>query len=113
MRHAPVAGATYFFTVVTHVRRQLLCESAVCEALNSALQHVRREHPFSLDTPVLLPDHLHCIWTLPTDDADFFHALEADQEPDPARPDRVDRAHGARCVAQARSVVGRLAPGIN
>ena len=70
-RRAPVAGATYFFTVVTHQRRPLLCEPPVRQALNSALQQVRRERPFSLDALVLLPDHLHCIWTLPSDDANF------------------------------------------
>lgn len=28
-------------------------------------------HPFSIDAIVLLPDHLHCIWTLPENDCDF------------------------------------------
>jgi putative transposase len=27
--------------------------------------------PFSIDAMVLLPDHLHCIWTLPEGDADY------------------------------------------
>ena len=29
------------------------------------------KHPFTIDAWVLLPDHLHCIWTLPPDDANF------------------------------------------
>jgi len=39
--------------------------------LRSAFRSVRASHPFALDAIVVLPDHLHCIWTLPPDDADF------------------------------------------
>ena len=28
-------------------------------------------HPFCIDAMVILPDHLHCIWTLPEGDWDF------------------------------------------
>ena len=28
-------------------------------------------HPFCIDAIVVLPDHLHCLWTLPPDDANF------------------------------------------
>jgi len=36
-------------------------------------------HPFKIDAFVLLPDHLHCVWTLPEGDS-LFYALEVDQE---------------------------------
>ena len=39
--------------------------------LRNALRHVMRRHPFKIDAFVLLPDHLHCIWTLPQGDDDF------------------------------------------
>ena len=29
------------------------------------------KHPFHIDAFVLLPDHLHCLWTMPVDDHDF------------------------------------------
>jgi putative transposase len=29
------------------------------------------QHPFSIDAFVLLPEHMHCIWTLPHNDDDF------------------------------------------
>jgi putative transposase len=32
---------------------------------------VASDHPFSLDAVVILPEHLHCVWTLPTGDPDF------------------------------------------
>jgi putative transposase len=31
----------------------------------------RRAHPFTVDAWVVLPDHLHCVWTLPPGDDDF------------------------------------------
>ena len=40
-------------------------------ALRDALHAVRTLRPFTIDAWVLLPDHLHCIWTLPADDTDF------------------------------------------
>jgi putative transposase len=32
---------------------------------------VKKANPFRIDAIVVLPDHLHCIWTLPDGDADF------------------------------------------
>jgi len=40
-------------------------------ALRKAWREVRRELPFKTEAVVVLPDHLHCIWTLPPEDADF------------------------------------------
>ncbi len=70
-RRAPLAGATYFFTVVAYRRQSILCEPAIRGALREAIESVRARRPFAIDAWVLLPDHLHCIWTLPQDDADF------------------------------------------
>ncbi len=64
-------GVSFFFTLVTHQRRPILCEPAVRTALKGAISRVRIERPFHVDAMVLLPDHLHCIWTLPEDDVDF------------------------------------------
>lgn len=70
-RRAAVAGGSYFFTVVTYRRQPILCDVAVREALRAAITTVRASRPFTIDAWVLLPDHLHCIWTLPEGDADF------------------------------------------
>ena len=60
-----------FFTVVTHERAPLFeCERAR-NCLHEAIAHVRDRFPFSLDAIVLLPDHLHAIWTLPSDDPNY------------------------------------------
>ena len=70
-RRAKTKGATYFFTVVTERRQPILTNEDVRAALRTAILKVRRTHPFNIDGWVLLPDHLHCIWTLPEGDADF------------------------------------------
>jgi putative transposase len=70
-RRAKVGGATYFFTVVTYRRQPLLIRPDVMDALREALRSVQQAHPFDVDATVILPDHLHAIWTLPEGDADF------------------------------------------
>jgi len=70
-RRANIAGGTYFFTVNTFRRRPFLLEPSVRDALREAVRITRMTHPFDIDAWVLLPDHLHCIWTLPQGDANF------------------------------------------
>ena len=70
-RRANTPGATYFFTVVTYRRREFLCDADVRVALREAIAKVRDQYPFHIDAWVLLPDHLHAIWTLPPEDAGF------------------------------------------
>ena len=70
-RRANVAGGTYFFTVNTLRRLPVLIEGPVRDTLREAIRRTRETHPFDIDAWVLLPDHLHCIWTLPEGDADF------------------------------------------
>ncbi len=66
-----VPGGTFFFTVVTRRRQPLFCDPAVRAALRDAIARTRQKHPFTIDAWVLLPDHLHCLWTLPPGDADY------------------------------------------
>lgn len=70
-RRARVAGGTYFFTVVTERRQRVLVLPEVRAALRAAIENVRVARPFDIKGWVLLPDHIHAIWTLPPDDADF------------------------------------------
>lgn len=69
-RRAAVAGGTYFFTVnlADHDRVLLTKHAAV---LRDAIRTVKNRHPFEIDAMVILPDHLHAIWTLPAGDADY------------------------------------------
>ncbi len=70
-RRAKITGGTYFFTVATYRRQRFLCDESVRTALREAIHEARAVCPFTIDGWVLLPDHLHCIWTLPKGDADF------------------------------------------
>ncbi|OSI15484.1 REP-associated tyrosine transposase [Neisseria dumasiana] len=65
------AGGTYFFTVVAHKRQPILTGDAVRSALRKAVSAVREKYPFEIAAWVLMPDHLHTIWHLPENDADF------------------------------------------
>ncbi|HSW02376.1 MAG TPA: transposase [Sedimentisphaerales bacterium] len=64
-------GGTFFFTVVTAERRRLFSDETARTYLRTAIRTVQAERPFEMVAIVLLPDHIHCIWTLPEDDADF------------------------------------------
>jgi len=41
------------------------------DALRAAVRHTRQRHPFAIDAMTILPEHLHAVWTLPPNDADF------------------------------------------
>ncbi|MBN2138265.1 MAG: transposase [Sedimentisphaerales bacterium] len=70
-RRAIVPGGVFFFTVVTHRRRCILADELGRECLRRAIAETQAEHSFEMEAVVLLPDHLHCIWRLPENDADF------------------------------------------
>ncbi|MFV0454012.1 MAG: REP-associated tyrosine transposase [Pseudomonas sp.] len=70
-RRVRVPGGCYFFTVVAERRQPILTNDDVRLALREAITQVRQVLPFRIDGWVLLPDHLHAIWTLPVGDADF------------------------------------------
>lgn len=63
-------GGTFFFTVALLERDCRLLVERV-DDLRASFREVKAERPFILDAVVVLPDHLHCIWPLPPDDADF------------------------------------------
>ncbi len=65
-RRARLDGGTYFFTLVTYRRRKILTDPQSRQILRAAIEDVRQRHPFVIDAWVLLPDHLHSVWTLPS-----------------------------------------------
>ena len=69
-RRARLPGATYFFTVTLRDRRSRKLTDHV-DALREEVKCVKRRWPFRIDAVVVLPDHLHTIWTLPEGDTDF------------------------------------------
>jgi putative transposase len=70
-RRLRVAGGTTFFTVTLRDRASDLLVARV-DALRAAVRQVRAQRPFHIDAWVVLPEHMHCVWTLPPDDSDYF-----------------------------------------
>lgn len=70
-RRSRVPGGTYFFTVVTADRKPIFESPATISCLRASFRSVLRRYPFSIDAMVVLPDHIHCIWTLPSEDDDY------------------------------------------
>jgi len=70
-RRVHAEGATWFFTVNLAERRAnpLLADNV--DLLRQVFRKVKEDHPFKIDAIVVLPDHLHCIWTLPDGDSDY------------------------------------------
>ena len=65
-----VPGGTYFFTVRLQDRHSGLLVNRV-DVLRAAVRLAQKQWPFVIEVAVVLPDHLHMIWTMPDTDADF------------------------------------------
>ena len=68
---AYLPGGSFFFTVVTHQRRCVFSDDATADVLRNVVQEVRQRLPLTVDAWVVLPNHIHAVWTLPEGDADF------------------------------------------
>lgn len=70
-RRVFIPGGTYFFTVVTHLRKPIFSSPESIDLLRDAFRYTLKRHPFTIVACVILPDHLHFIWTLPRNSSDF------------------------------------------
>lgn len=69
-RRMYVEGGSYFFTVnLQDKKSQLLVEQV--DLLRDAVRRVKQQRPFTIDAWVVLPNHLHAVWTLPEGDCDY------------------------------------------
>ena len=57
-------GGSFFFTVNLLDRRRGLLTRHI-DLLRDSVRRVRRLYPFRIEAWVVLPDRLHCVWTLP------------------------------------------------
>lgn len=69
-RRLYLPGGTYFFTVNLQDRGSTLLVDRIDE-LRGAYAATLQEAPWTCHAMVVLPDHLHALWTLPPGDADF------------------------------------------
>lgn len=65
-----VQGGSYFFTVVTFKRLPVFNDASVA-LLRETFRQIKAKYPFHINAAVVLPVHLHCVWTLPEGDANF------------------------------------------
>jgi putative transposase len=65
-----LSGGTYFFTFNLLERSSGLLVERI-DALREAVRKVKASRPFHIDAWVVLPDHMHAVWTLPPDDSDY------------------------------------------
>jgi putative transposase len=72
-----VEGGTYFFTVVTAGRAPMFQHPWAKYLLGQAMREQRDRKPFKTVAIVLLPDHLHAIWSLPPGDRDYSARWQA------------------------------------
>ena len=65
-----VPGGSFFFTVNLADRRLCLLTEHI-DLLRAAFRYVLARHPFTVDAMVVMPEHLHAVWTMPVEDADY------------------------------------------
>ncbi len=65
-----VAGGCYFFTVNLWDKQSFLLTEHI-DLLRNSVKRVKCLYPFHIDAWVVLPNHMHCIWTLPANNDDF------------------------------------------
>ena len=106
-RRAFVPGGCWFFTANLLDRRSGLLTEEI-DALREATRRARERHPFRIDAFVVLPDHVHAVWILPSDDADFSTCWRlikiafSKSIPKAERLSRVRRERGERGIWQRR-----------
>jgi len=69
-RRTRVPGGTWFFTLALYDRSSDLLIAHIA-LLRYAHRVVLNTRPFTIRAMVVLPDHLHAIWTLPPNDSDY------------------------------------------
>ncbi|MDH3871834.1 MAG: transposase [Gammaproteobacteria bacterium] len=69
-RRQRIAGGSFFFTVILHDRQSRTLTDHI-DVLRAAFRYTQCRRPFIINAIVILPEHLHTVWTLPPDDADY------------------------------------------
>jgi putative transposase len=116
-----VSGGSYFFTVNLLERRLRLLVDHV-DLLREVFRYVRRRHPFDIEAIVVLPDHLHAIWTLPENDSDyalrwrliksaFSRGLSKGERISPSRAGKGERASGNAAIGSTLCATNRTSRG--
>jgi putative transposase len=74
-RRANIPGSSVFLTLITYDRTKLFSVPENIDKLRKACAIVVAEKPFKIDAAVILPEHIHFLWTLPPDDPDYSYRV--------------------------------------
>jgi putative transposase len=74
-RRANTPGSTIFLTLITYERQKLFSLTENIDKLRQACGVIMAEKPFTIDAAVILPEHIHFLWTLPPDDRDYSYRV--------------------------------------
>ncbi|MGQ3888238.1 REP-associated tyrosine transposase [Legionella sp. CNM-1927-20] len=69
-RRDTTPGGTYFFTIALRNRKSKLLTCHI-NLLGDAFRHVKGKYPFHVEAIVVLPDHMHAVWSLPDEDVNY------------------------------------------
>ncbi|MGR7642903.1 REP-associated tyrosine transposase [Klebsiella aerogenes] len=69
-RRSYIPGGCWFFTVNLQNRHSDLLTRHI-DHLRAAIACTKRKRPFQINSWIVLPEHMHCIWTLPERDSDY------------------------------------------
>jgi putative transposase len=70
-RRRLVPVGTYFFAIATYERRPILAQKTIVALLRQTLVEVKQDQPFDFRASVVLPDHVHFLWSLPRGDSAY------------------------------------------
>jgi len=103
-RRMRIPGGTYFFTVnlLERYPNELLVRHI--DTLRHAVRRVRRNYPFHIDAWVVLPDHLHAVWTLPPDDDDYANRWRTIKQHFPRAIEKTEYRSAVRIRRSERGV---------
>jgi putative transposase len=74
-RRAHLPGSTVFLTLITYRRDKLFSVPTNITRLRAVCSLTISERPFIIDAAVILPEHIHFLWTLPPDDSDYSYRV--------------------------------------
>jgi REP element-mobilizing transposase RayT len=109
-RRVRIEGGWFFFTLTLADRSTDLLVRHI-ERLRAAYAGAVRRDPFETIAICVLPDHLHAIWALPPDDADFSrrwslikHDFSCGLPGNPSAPN-AKREYGSAAIGSTRSAM--------
>ena len=74
-RRVNIPGSSVFLTLVTHERAKLFSIPDNINKLRQACSIIIMEKPFAINAAVILPEHIHFLWTLPPNDRDYSYRV--------------------------------------